>query len=106
VTTDGDLVQMRAELEDRFGPPPPPAVRMLALAGLRIDAAVWAVQSITKERQYAVLTFTDQARIRQLAQASGEVLRIVDNRSAYLPLNPGLNDPDQIIQQVKSLLQA
>ncbi|NIL98411.1 MAG: transcription-repair coupling factor [Planctomycetales bacterium] len=105
VTTDGDLEQLRAELADRFGPPPAVAERMLALAGLRIDAAVWAVHAITKERQFAVLTYTDRARIRQLAQSSGGVLRIVDDQAAYLPLASGRDDPDQIIQQVKSLLQ-
>ncbi|NIP84398.1 MAG: transcription-repair coupling factor, partial [Planctomycetales bacterium] len=105
VTTDNDLVQLRAEVEDRFGPPPAAAERMLALAGLRIDAAVWAVQAISKQRQSAVLTYADPARIGQLAATSGGRLRIVDDRSAYLPLPKGVEDPDQIIQQVKSLLQ-
>lgn len=105
VATDEDLQQVRDEIQDRFGPPPPPALRMLALAGLRIDAGLWAIQSITKEREYVVLAYADAARIRQLAEASTGKLRIVDGRSAYLPLARGLNDPDEIIQHVKSLLQ-
>ena len=105
VATDEDLQQVRDEIQDRFGPPPPPALRMLALAGLRIDAGLWAIRSITKEREYVVLAYADAARIRQLAEASTGKLRIVDGRSAYLPLARGLNDPDEIIQHVKSLLQ-
>jgi transcription-repair coupling factor (superfamily II helicase) len=36
---EADVRRLRAEMADRYGPPPPPAVRLLRLAGLRIRCA-------------------------------------------------------------------
>jgi transcription-repair coupling factor (superfamily II helicase) len=105
IAAEEELEQLRAELIDRFGPPPRAAARMLALAALRIDAAVWQINSVHMEDHYLVFEYTDRARIEQLSRYSHARLRIVDQRSAYLPMPKGITDCDEILQQAKSVLR-
>ena len=90
---------------DRFGPRPAPVDRLIQLAELRMDAARWQIDSIHLEPPYAVFTYTSKPRIATLAKSSGGKLRVVDHRSAYLPLDKGLTDPDAILAAIQSLLQ-
>ena len=71
---------------------------------LRIAAHRWGIQSIHLEDRYAVSRYTDQPLIRQLAAQSKGRLRVVDDRSAYLPLAEGVGDPEQILAAIESLL--
>ncbi len=104
IATDQELADFRAELCDRFGPPPPAVEYLLWLAGLRIAAHRWRIESIHVENQYVVLRYGSGELIRKLAQHSGGRLRVVDARSAYLPLSNN-HSPEGIRQAVKSLLQ-
>ncbi len=106
VARDADLTDFRAELVDRFGPPPKPVERMISLAEMRIDAALWQIDTIRLEDRYLVLGYTDRSRAEQLAGISGRRLRIVDGQSAYLTLSQGVTDCDEIIGAVKSVLQS
>ncbi|MGD0900200.1 MAG: transcription-repair coupling factor, partial [Thermoguttaceae bacterium] len=100
-----ELEDFRGELLDRFGPPPPLVEHLLWLAELRIAAHLWGIESIRVENQYVVFHYTSAGRIRELAAKSGGRLRVVDARSAYLPLDEQAASPDAIRRQVKSLLQ-
>ena len=57
------------------------------------------------EDQYVVFSYGSAQRIRQLAASSGGRLRVVDGRSAYLPLQKEVAQPEEILHAVKSLLQ-
>ena len=46
VTTDDEVVDIRAEWEDRYGPLPPPAEALLAVARLRAEAARTGVREV------------------------------------------------------------
>jgi transcription-repair coupling factor (superfamily II helicase) len=105
VSSPEELADFRAELIDRFGTPPPLVEHLLRLAELRIAAHGWQIDSIHLEDQYVVLTYASRQRIQQLASQSGGRLRVVDARSAYLPLNGASGSSDSVWQQVKSLLQ-
>jgi transcription-repair coupling factor (superfamily II helicase) len=105
VSSAVELADFRVELFDRFGPPPPVVERLLAMAALRIAAHRWQIDTVHLEDQYAVFTYTSAKRIQELAAKSGGRLRVVDGRSAYLPLDGGDSKPEMIFQQVKSLLQ-
>jgi transcription-repair coupling factor (superfamily II helicase) len=105
VTTDEQIDELRSELEDRFGPVPEPARRMLDLARLRIDAAVWQIESIYLERPRLVIAYSDRRRIEQLARRHGRRFRVVDDRKAVVDLPDELYDPDAILQFVQSLLR-
>lgn len=83
------LTEFEAELNDRFGPPPPEAQRLLELRGLQLMAHFWQIDDIHLEEGYAVYRYRDAKKIQQLRAFSGNRLRIVDNRAAYLPLPDG-----------------
>jgi transcription-repair coupling factor (superfamily II helicase) len=106
VTSDDELREIDEELADRFGAPPAPARRLLALCALRIDAAVWAIQEIHMEDSYVVFGYSDRTRIEQLRKQSEGRLRVVDDHSAYLPISKQVRVSEAIFAAVKSLLRA
>ena len=105
IASDDDLQAIAAEFVDRFGAPPAPAKRLLTLAGLRIEAAIWQIDTIRIEDDYLVFDYTDSARIRQLAKLRGSELRVVDQRSAYWRLDHREKQPDAILQVAESVLR-
>jgi transcription-repair coupling factor (superfamily II helicase) len=100
-----ELDDFRSELIDRFGPPPPPAERLLSLAELKMDAAVWQVSSIFLEEQFVVFRYSNRQRIEQLSKLRASQLRIVDERSAYLPIPKGFASSDALLALAKSVLR-
>jgi len=104
ITTDHELVDLRDEMHDRFGTTPKSVQRMLALAELKIDAAIWQIDEIRMEDGAVVLGYTNRARIEQLAEKCGRKLRIVDGRNVYLVFKNRAADPDRILAAVKSVL--
>jgi transcription-repair coupling factor (superfamily II helicase) len=105
VATQGELDDLRGELADRFGPWPPEVEHLLTLAQLRIWAHTWQIRTIHLEPGYAVFGYTKRPRIEQLAVRSGKKLRIVDERTAYLPLGKDVTSSEAILAAIKSLLQ-
>jgi transcription-repair coupling factor (superfamily II helicase) len=105
VSSRGELDDLAAELVDRFGAPPPSVQHMLSLAEIRIAAHRWQITTIHLEDRYAVFRYTSGRRIQQLAAAGGGRLRIVDAQSAYLPLVAEIDQPQAVVEEVKSLLQ-
>ena len=95
VSNASELEDFRAELVDRFGPPPPLVQHLLELAEIRIAAHRWQITSIHLEDQYAVFRYSSGRQIQQLAAASGGRLRVVDAESAYLPLDKEVAQPDR-----------
>jgi transcription-repair coupling factor (superfamily II helicase) len=105
LSTMAEWEDLAAEMVDRFGPLPGEVERMLELAKLRIWAHFWQIESIHLEEGYVVLNYDKRRRIEQLAKASGGRLRIVDDKSAYLPLGKEVTESDQIRRIVESLLR-
>ena len=81
-----ELRDLRGELQDRFGKPPPLVEHLLWMAELRVAAHRWRIESMYVESPYVVFRYRSGRLIRELAAQSGGRLRIVDNQSAYLPL--------------------
>ena len=103
-----ELKDLQAEMTDRFGPLPPPVQRLAAFAELRIAAARWSIESIVREEGYIAMPFVDLAKITALNKANRGRLRIVENRTAYLPL-PGAiddSDADKLLALMQSILNA
>ncbi|MDX1946038.1 MAG: transcription-repair coupling factor [Pirellulaceae bacterium] len=100
-----ELDDFRSELVDRFGEPPPPVRRLLALMELKMDGAVWQISAIFLEEQFVVLRYENQPRIEQLARRRKGQVRVVDGRSAYVPLPPGVRSPDALFDFIKSVLR-
>jgi transcription-repair coupling factor (superfamily II helicase) len=55
--TTGDLAAFRQELTDRFGPMPPPVVRLVEVAELRLTAEAAGVASMSREEGQLVVRF-------------------------------------------------
>jgi transcription-repair coupling factor (superfamily II helicase) len=100
-----ELEDFRSELVDRFGEPPPPVERLLALAEMKMDAATWQISAIFLENDFVVFRYGNRQRIEQLARQHKGKLRVVDEKSAYLPLPKDLTDSDRIWRITKSLLR-
>ena len=105
-----DLAEIRDEIKDRFGQAPLPMQRMLSLVELKIEAAIWQIESVRLDEQdgapYIVYQYTDASRMRQLAKQSRGRLRVVDDSCAYLPLDVGSESPDLVLDQARSVLRA
>ena len=108
VTAREELKDLAAEMLDRFGPLPTPALRMVEFAKVRMAAARWQIESIGREEGYIVMPFASREKIDELNRANRGRLRIVENRSAYLPLPKPLAQygDDELLALVKSVLQA
>jgi transcription-repair coupling factor (superfamily II helicase) len=105
VTSTDELVELRDELQDRFGPLPEPVQSLLAREQLKIEAAIWQISEIYREDRYLVFRYTNRSRIEQLARLGGGKLRVVDDSSAYLPIPEDVTDSDAIQETAKSVLQ-
>ncbi len=106
VGSETELADFRAELDDRFGSPPPTTGSLLDLAALRIAAHQWGVHSVHLEDSFAVLGYSSGRRIRQLADKNSGRLRVVDSRSAYLPLPEEVARSGGLLDELKAVLQA
>jgi transcription-repair coupling factor (superfamily II helicase) len=104
ITAADELADLKAEMLDRFGPLPVPAARMAKLAQLRIASAQWQIDLIGREEGYLVFRYSNRQKIEELNQQNRGRLRIVDDRSAYLPLKGQSQDPDQLLALVESVL--
>ncbi|HEX3997269.1 MAG TPA: transcription-repair coupling factor [Pirellulales bacterium] len=105
VSKADELAALEAEMIDRFGPPPAPVGRLARLAELRIAAADWKIDTIRREDGFLVFDYGNRRRIEQLAAIKPGRLRIVDNRSAYLPLQKGIATFEELFAAAKSMLR-
>ena len=101
-----DQIQLfRDELQDRFGKIPSPTRRLLNLCELKLEAAVWQIQSIFIQTKYLGFRYENKGRIQQLAKMKKGIIRIVDDKTAFVTLKTARIEPDKMIRLVKSLLQ-
>ncbi len=106
VSTVDDLRDLKAEMVDRFGPLPPQVERMAKFADLRIAAAGWHIESIGREEgDFVVFQFAQTAKINELHRLNRGKIRIVEGRSAYLPIDKRSSDPDVLLALVESVLR-
>jgi transcription-repair coupling factor (superfamily II helicase) len=101
-----ELDDLASEMVDRFGPLPQPVQRLLALMEVRLLSHSWQIESIHLDEQYLVFGYTSRKRAKELVQASGGLLRIVDDKSLYFPLGSQAHGPDELLATVKALLRA
>jgi transcription-repair coupling factor (superfamily II helicase) len=108
-TTPRQVEELARELADRFGPPPDEARRLLDFALLRTLAAARGIDSLTRHPGMIMIGHHDRAaidRMRQAAAKKGRVVRVVDQKTAVVPLRPEtLTDPTRLLASLRSLLE-
>src|SRR5262247_3586732 len=58
-----EIAEMRAELADRFGPPPPPVEALLDVVGLRLAARAIGVERVEAQNGRALVTFAPSTTV-------------------------------------------
>lgn len=106
IETFDQIMEINEEIVDRFGELPMPAKRMLTLAELRLDAAIWQINSIFLEDNYLVFKYASRSRIETLAKQNNGRLRVVDETSAYVTLKKEKHTANALLKAVKSILRA
>ncbi len=84
VRTAGELAAFRQELTDRFGPLPPPVLRLLEVVELRMVAENAGIASISREEGELVVrlgTLSRAAAMRALAPMGRDVVRFGSNQA-------------------------
>ena len=100
------LADLRQELGDRFGPLPRAGENLLVEAEIRILAGHWKLERIHVERsEYVVLTYKNRPRIEALARLRPKMIRVVDDRTAYVPLGDEPKKTAEIAALLRALLQ-
>ncbi len=105
VQNQQELEQLREALRDRFGPLPPEVANLFHLAELRLGAQQWAICSIRIEDQFVVFGYLIRALVEELRVRSRGRLRVVDHRSAYLPLPPQALRGPGLLRELKYFLR-
>ena len=105
ITSLNELKDITAEMNDRFGPPPPEVKRLLLRSELAVLAHHWDVAELHVENNFLVVVYRSRAKIEQLSRKHKGRLRIADQRSAYLSLPPEAFEPDKLLSIGKALLQ-
>jgi transcription-repair coupling factor (superfamily II helicase) len=102
VTSLEDVDDVRAEWQDRYGPPPPPAAALLEVARLRAEALRLGVRAVSVQKKLARF---DGIELRKSQEAK---LKRIAPRSTVLPdaivVPVETNDASAIIEGLLALL--
>ncbi|MEZ6093330.1 MAG: hypothetical protein R3C03_03700 [Pirellulaceae bacterium] len=79
---------------------------MLHLAEVKLEAAIWQIESVFVEEKYLGFRFRDLERFKTLAEKHKGIVRIVDDHKAYVTLKSAKVEPSKLLSLVKSILRA
>lgn len=102
-----ELSTLEEEIQDRFGNIPNAAQNLIILKELQILAQQWQVDSIRLEDDFAVLGYRDKNHILALTRSNQNrvSIRIVDDKSAYIPFANSTVNIETVMVELKSVLQ-
>jgi len=116
VATLEESTDLRSEMLDRFGTPPPEVQRLLIHSQIRVLAHGYRIRTIKLESGlvndsgYVVFEYVSQKLINDLRdklQQQGLEIRTTDDRKGYVPMTHRLSresDPDKILAFVLKVL--
>ena len=111
--TEGAVDDVRAELEDRYGPLPPHTVHLLEASRLRIACERVGVAQLDRKRDLLHLRFTEKATVdperlmRLVAKHARRGAQFTPQGILKYPLSAGIsNDPMKIMVEASALLAA
>jgi len=101
-----ELKEWEDELRDRFGPLPTEAERLRQVRELQLYARHWEIEDIHLEgASDAVFRYSNPQKMGQLAKRFAGRLRVVDAKNAYLRLPDRSLTGDELVAELKSVLQ-
>ncbi|MDR1958540.1 MAG: transcription-repair coupling factor [Planctomycetaceae bacterium] len=106
ISSQEEFIDLRSEINDRFGTPPKTVEYLLIHAQIRVDARFWRIKTIKKEDDFIVFQCLVPELMEKLRKVSRKTIRLTDDRSAYLPLPEKEMDEEEILNFVKSVLRA
>src|SRR5947199_5516439 len=92
------LDDFRQELRDRYGPPPEQVAWLLRTTEVRLLCMRWQIAGVHRDRHDLVFSYRNRDRANQLAAQSKGRLKVVDEKSIYLRLRPGEDDPETMYE--------
>ncbi len=100
----GELGALTAELRDRFGEPPIPVSRLVALAGLRVLGVRRGLVRATRHGAKVRLEFRDREALRAVIAGAGGGRRgwVAEDRALTVTVPP---DPDEILRDMRAVLE-
>jgi transcription-repair coupling factor (superfamily II helicase) len=112
-TTEDSLVDVRAELQDRYGPLPDHTVHLLEASRLRIACERVGVAQLDRKRDLLHLRFTEKAAVdperlmRIVARNARKGAQFTPQGILKFPLSGNLaNEPMKIMTEARALLDA
>jgi transcription-repair coupling factor (superfamily II helicase) len=116
VATLEESADLRSEMEDRFGNPPPETRRLLLHSQMRVLAHGYRIRTVKLEKGlvndsgYVVFEYVSQKLIgalREKLYRQGLEIRTTDERKGYVPMPNRLSrdsEPDRILEFVLQIL--
>ena len=98
------LDDFRAELRDRYGPPPDAAEWLLRATEVRLACVRWQIAAVHRDRRDLVFSYRNRAKADQVARYSAGRLKVVDERNLYLRLKPEEDSPEPMYELLKRVL--
>ncbi|HEY2784574.1 MAG TPA: transcription-repair coupling factor [Fimbriiglobus sp.] len=98
------LEDFRQELRDRYGPPPEPAEWLLRTTEIRLACMRWQIAGVHRDGKDLVFSYKNRALAEKLAKQSRGRLKVVDEKSAYLRLQPEEDEAGGMYELVKEVL--
>ena len=107
VENEDQLADVRKELEDRYGPLPPPVRHLLAASSLKLLSEKVGVFNIERKRDTATIKFTENATVdpERLAQFVASTKGAQFTPGGMLKFNLKSTQPETVIGQLWVLLR-
>ncbi|HLJ89181.1 MAG TPA: transcription-repair coupling factor [Candidatus Angelobacter sp.] len=107
VENEGQLEDVRQELEDRYGPAPPPVRYLLAASALKLLCERAGVTNVDRKRDSVTVKFTENATIdpERLARFVAKTKGAQFTPGGVLKFVLKSTQPDAVIEQVGGLLR-
>ena len=107
VETEGQLNDVRGELEDRYGAPPTPVRNLLEYAALKLLSVAVGVTNIERKRDQVTVKFRQNATVdpERLARFVSTQKGAQFTPDGLLKFTLKATAADQVLQQLKNLLE-
>ncbi|HEV7279198.1 MAG TPA: transcription-repair coupling factor [Pirellulaceae bacterium] len=100
-----ELVSMREEMIDRFGPLPVEAERFLDVIEVRLEGAVWGISKMFVEDGRLMMKIDSKERQEALSQRSKRRIRTVDQRTSFANVPEAARTEEGYLAYAKALLR-